>query len=605
MEDRCDSGASHAVVAANGALEDEEAHIHDHAGSWAARMCHRYNPIGGSDIIMLQRQRRRQWRWLVCMSCCIAVLLFQSERILPARTAMPQVPDPPNGSCGWERLEAWSARVCASDSEQSAWVRCAATSRTHNYHTAAAPAWRCMNGTVRSLLVGPFRSRVQEWHSITITAPLLRRGDRIVRFTGGAVRAYDAITAIGYPPVHVHHLHVHHALESHFFETHGDYLSASSAQHPAYNMYENSYSLSSPPAGTCVVQDDAAPIEVDAQINDVRFSTGTAMAGEPSVEPSADRRPSAVRISRLEALRAASPPLTWYLRIAFDVQSDSGGGSGHATALPPPCTPVHKLILGYPLDEHALADPLLRFDAGNRETLFTWTLTLPVSGRLAQPAWLHAHRARYGGYLLLRGAHSVTELLSMQGDRRGALDNLRGSLPPSNRTATVRAILLERAMRNGSLLCHDDPAEPTFVARAERGDGLGGIFDRQGRVVCEPFAFGASEVLTAVYLSRPVWATDLVPFPQHAQLAFYYTLDAKASSGDDGAAKRVPLIQVLQAQTYTVIDLDGTLEGARSRRCVQPSPWALWLRLSVGLSSHVIRWIPFFSKAQRITCEEV
>ena len=120
----------------------------------------------------------------------------------------------------------------------------------------------------------------------------------------------------------------------------------------------------------------------------------------------------------LDALREAAPPIDWYLRIVFDLEEqqqqpeESGSrerhrrimiDQGQAAApvqrrppLPPPaCTPVYKLLLHYPLDEHALADPLLRFDAGNRETLFTWTLTLPTAGRLAPPAWLHAHRAEH------------------------------------------------------------------------------------------------------------------------------------------------------------------------------------------------------------------
>ena len=54
-----------------------------------------------------------------------------------------------------------------------------------------------------------------------------------------------------------------------------------------------------------------------------------------------------------------------------------------------------------------------------------------------------------------------------------------------------------------------------------------------------------------------------------------------------------------------VVDLDGTLEGARSVRCVSPSAWAVWLRLSLGLSSqHALGWLPFIGSAQQ-TCEEV
>ena len=623
----------------------DEAANHDRVGcSWAAAryMLHRYNPIGGTAL--LQRRRRRQWRCLLVtllISCGIAIA---SMLFLPRTTRTnkaQQIPDPPpNGtcSCGWEWLEASPARVCASDSEHGAWVRCTdmfgtlgapsetereVADRSRDNPKGASSAWRCICGTVRSVLVGPFRSRVQEWHSITITAPLLHRGDRIVRFTGGAVHAHDAATTIGYPPLHVHHLHVHHGHESHFFESHGDYLPASAAQPPVY-------SLASPPARTCIVQDDDAPMELDAQINDVRFSTGTAMAGEVHAGGESESATAARAFTSLDTLRKAAQPIAWYLRIVFDLEQPEESGrrdrriTGQAAAvlppLPLPCTPVYKLLLFYPLDDHALADPLMRFDAGNRETLFTWTLTLPMAGRLAPPAWLHAHRARYGGYLLLRGAPTLADLLGLQhgSSSHGALDRLRDSLPPSNRTATVRAILIERAARDGRLLCYDDPAEATFIALSgSEGDGLGGHFDRQGRIVCEPFAFSEGEVLTAVYLSRPVWAKDLLRFPQHAQLAFFYTTPpsddeaAAPGSGDDagvakggGAGGAAPLIRVAYAESQVVADLDGTLEGARSLRCVQPSAWAVRLRLGVWLSSHVVLgWIPFLGNTQP-TCEE-
>ena len=534
----------------------------------------------------LEQQRRRRLLLLICIFVSILVLATAATAELTnwpkaVRSASPPVPLPlsmllnltasntfsptapqrappntralPNTTCEWELLP--PASTCSSDSEQVAVSLCSDLLRDAS-NASTVPIWRCVHGTTRTLLVGPFRSRVQEWHSIAFSAPLLRRGDRIVRFTGDAIRADDATTTIGYPPLHVHHLHVHHwPYQSHWFETHGDYLNGAGV--PA------DYSLSSPPAGTCVVQDDDRPITVDAQLNDVRFSSGTAMAGDSGEIMSA---------SRLAALRATAPPFSWYLRIAFELDDDleaaantrsSRTPAAHA-APKPPCTPVHKLILGFPMDAHAISDPLARFDAGRQETLFSWTLTLPYAGRLVPPAWFHLHRARQGGYLLLKGEHILTTLLGMQTTHRAAVGALRASLPHGNRTATLRQRILERTARDGSLLCHDDAATPSSIAFRERGDGNGGIFDRQGAIVCSPFRFDAGDVVTVVYLSRPVWAAELSPFAQHANLFFYYTADAEGPTPQ--------LVDVLLADTtkgYTVIDLDGDLEGARSVVCEQ------------------------------------
>ena len=65
----------------------------------------------------------------------------------------------------------------------------------------------------------------------------------------------------------MHHIHVYANDLPHWFETHGD-----------YPLDAHGYSLSSPPLGSCVVVQEATPTTVFAQVNDVRFSTGTAMA---------------------------------------------------------------------------------------------------------------------------------------------------------------------------------------------------------------------------------------------------------------------------------------------------------------------------------------
>ena len=404
----------------------------------------------------------------------------------------------------------------------------------------------------RSFLVGPFRSRVQQWHQIGVSVPLLQRGDRIVRYTGDAVSARDASTPIGYPPLHMHHIHVHHPGAGddppswrqdvdHWWETHGDYARAGDDHFD--------YSLASPPPGCCVVMDHNEPLFVDAQLNDVRFSTGTAMAGDGGASPN------------LSAFVALQPSYSWFLRIGFEIEPPPTTATSSTSAATAPCTPVHKIVLGFPFDEHAQHDPLARFDAGNRETVFVWTHTLPHGGTIVTPSHSHIHRARHGGHLLVRGSHTLEGLTG------NSIDALRASLPQANRIAALRSLVIDRARARGTLLCHDDENAPTFVYRPEGGDGTGGHFDRQGNFVCKPFAFGAGELVTVLLLSRPVWAWQLELFPQHAQIFLYYA----AASSSHGAPPLVEMVPVDgYPNGYTLTDLDDTLEDARSLRCTQP-----------------------------------
>jgi hypothetical protein len=243
---------------------------------------------------------------------------------------------------------------------------------------------------------------------------ILNPGDRIVKYTGDTVSANDTSTPIGYPPLHMHHVHVYANHLPHWFETHGD-----------YPLDAHGYSLSSPPLGTCVVvkeepctlvQEEACGLtKVFAQVNDVRFSTSTSMAtGASREEQTKYERAS------LDALRATGTPYRWYFRIQFELELGSASSTLGASSAESPsaaastsiansasttdaaiagaepprtpsapiavasttggCQPVHKVVLMYPVDEHASHDFLRRFDCGSRQALFTYSLELPCSG---------------------------------------------------------------------------------------------------------------------------------------------------------------------------------------------------------------------------------
>lgn len=512
----------------------------------------------------------------------------EKGRLVPKEEA-PQLPPATHDCPVWERAHE-AAQMCASDSEGSTLARCSkfidalsdssvgGTSVFENNQAEwesegdeveksqdVAPVYSCIHGTNRELLVGPFHSRVQTWHTLKINHPgLLRTGDRILQFAAHAVYADDAETAVGYPPLHMHHIHVYYKMSIHGFETHGDYLDANRSGGP-------DYSLSSPPAGTCFALDADLPVKVFAQFNDIRFSSGTGMASEAAGLSSEYRRAS------LKALRARAPGYAWYFRIAFKLEGSATDASGQpvitatamsaapaAPAVPAsPCTPVHKLIVQFPLDEHSESDYLQRYDVGHRETLFTWPVTLMRSGQVVPPAWFHSHRARHAGYILVRGNHTLGSLLFGANASARDYESLLSSLPRDGtpRSAALRTKVLEAAQRSReTLLCHDDDSSsPSHVTIEERGDGQGGTFDRQGHTTCRPFAFRAGETVTAFSFSRPVWAADLKIFPQHTMLFFYF-IPAESPPYGEAVGIAVP-------EQYTVIDLNRALPDARALRC--------------------------------------
>merc|ERR1711920_857164 len=111
-----------------------------------------------------------------------------------------------------------------------------------------------------------------------------------------------------------------------------------------------------------------------------------------------------------------------YLRLAF-----------HLAEPQQCCRPVTKLIFWYPFTRFARQDALSRYAVTNRDSVLWWTMRSPTGGRFLPPAWLHSHRARFAGMLLVNGRHSP---LSLAGDaclagvdmRCGSLTGLRSLL---------------------------------------------------------------------------------------------------------------------------------------------------------------------------------
>ena len=92
------------------------------------------------------------------------------------------------------------------------------------------------------------------------------------------------------------------------------------------------------------------------------------------------------------------------------------------------------------------------------------------------------------------------------------------------------------AAAGDDLLCADDPTVPSFELRDERGDGMGGRFDRQGKVNCQEFRFDEGEPLTVFSFSEPAYEADAKVFPQHTILFANYR--PEGASADGGASRQ-------------------------------------------------------------------
>jgi len=192
--------------------------------------------------------------------------------------------------------------------------------------------------------------------------------------------------------------------------------------------------------------------------------------------------------------------ITWWLRIRFEMSTS-------------PCRPAVKVVLWYPCERlYCRRDLLKRFDVGNSPhgRVSWWATHAPAGGELLD-AWLHAHRARYAGFILARG-HLDDPWL----ERIAALAQARES-PGGGKegVATLRAAILVALRQRDALICHDDPFVGTFERRVEP-DGSVRHYDRQGRLECpttRPLIAG--EPLTCLSFSANMWEAAVDPFPQH------------------------------------------------------------------------------------------
>ena len=285
----------------------------------------------------------------------------------------------------------------------------------------------------RAVRLGPFGSMPGQWRSLS-TQPLqnlLVDGDRVSGFIGSAATEDGAL--IGFPPLHAHHIHVrkgdlhggYNALSaasgasglgfvtsrehaSHWFEVHGDYPVGTDFGVGAKSARGYSTLL---PAGHCYLVSSADDIDINAEINDVRIA-------------SADSS---------EVLQ-----LDYYLLLAFTLSGDDS------------CRSVSKFWFRHPKSVVLTNDVWARYDVPRTPAVTWWSGVFPAEGRMLH-AWLHTHRMRGAGFLLLA---SSPEQIPFQCDELG-IDRADGTDTLAVRNITHTRLELSRRAR---VVCEDDRA---------------------------------------------------------------------------------------------------------------------------------------------------
>ena len=425
--------------------------------------------------------------------------------------------------CKWQLAS--PAHVCTADSEAASinfdmyasFVRgCLRRAHVHACHST--------RDSTRALLVGPLISTPGLWHSFAVDySHLIRPEDRIVSVIADAVNATSGL-ALTYPPLHIHHIHVAYGASRHWHETHGDYTRED--EHGYVRRIPPGYCEIAPPTYSSAAVDRF----LTSQINDVRFTTDASMS-----LATADN--NGIHLAEAERAKHGLP---FFLRLVFRL-------APAATT----CRPSTKFILWYPFPPEAVGERLTRYNVRTTDSIWWWALRVPRRLRILPPAWLHAHRARYAGLLLVRGNHTPRTLgacASKEMPPQASIKRGQSSTDLSAGLLQARHCLLHAAIRSDGLVCADEEStKPSYARIPQSADGaIGGLYDRQGSLHCEPRVLEEGEILTVFSLSAARWRAEIDPFPQHMMLFFFA----------DTNASYTELIEVLPP-TYGSWELGG------------------------------------------------
>lgn len=443
-------------------------------------------------------------------------------------------------------------------------------------HTLEAPpsVWPeagvqvCHLPLLRAVRFGPFVSTPERGWRTFLSGPLLgllADGDRVVGNANQPV--LEDGTPIGYPPLHNHHVHVRkgdrqrnlgRTTNNHWFESHGDYPDG-----PSYGFGAPStagYATTLPP-GYCVLVDEAADLDVEAEVNDVR--------------------------RRSPQLAAADAPLTWYLQVAFAL-SDR------------PCRAASKAWFRFATSVALADDWWLRYDVPNRPALSWWSGAMPASGALLK-AWIHSHRLRYDSLLFLAASpeelgctpfvpepqprprtrpppflhphlhlyttesHLCTVTCSSFG-----ISAVKGDYALGRNLSWTRELFLHRG--RGRVVCQTAPHAPSavHVAAQPRAGIVEGMYDRRGALACNEWRFEQGAPWTIVAFHAPRWEAGVSHVKQHTELWMYL---------DTGGARSESFLPDWGAEENGCHEVG--VEGGGEARDGDAPPW--WLSLVPGV----------------------
>lgn len=164
----------------------------------------------------------------------------------------------------------------------------------------------------------------------------------------------------------------------------------------------------------------------------------------------------------------------------------------------------------------------MTYDVGSDERLTWWTMRVQTRLRLVGTPWVHSHRARYAGLLVLRnGPRTPWQLSPLVVDSASCVHR---RVPECLSVGALRAHLESKARalpspgRRSVLLCADEPTAANWeLARTAGGATIHA--DRQGEAHClsgEELEEG--DTLTVFAFTRPNYNGGLDSFPQHTLL---------------------------------------------------------------------------------------
>lgn len=212
--------------------------------------------------------------------------------------------------------------------------------------------------------------------------------------------------------------------------------------------------------------------------------------------------------------------IQWWLRIRLGLS-------------PTPCRPIAKVVFWFPIDDFTLRSRILGYDVGADDRLTWWTMKAPTRLRLAGDPWVHSHRARYAGLLILRNGPRTPWELSPD----LPADCSRTARAECSGLDALRSHLFRQAMRlppgQGSLYCQDNlHANTTALATTPGGATI--QIDLPGQVVCasgRDSELQQGDMLTVLAFTRAVYLPEADPFQQHTLVFSHAELPPYDSDG--------------------------------------------------------------------------